>query len=143
MGTWIVIGAIVVALAFGGYRKLTDGRARKGHVEGPAVSHLMPAGLGQTATFLQFSSPTCAPCRATERVLSQLAEDHPGVAHIEIDVTDNMELADAFSVTRTPTVFLLDSAGEITAQFVGPSRKQELVSALTELAPAEQDALQR
>ena len=99
-GLWIALAAVVLALAFGAYRALTDGRFRGTHeVRGAAsgadaaaaepavaertvwddvVAAVPDAQLGERATFVQFSSAFCAPCRATRRTLSEVVELVPG-----------------------------------------------------------------
>ena len=47
---------------------------------------------GERATLLQFSSAFCAPCRATRRVLGEVAELVPGVRHVEVDAEHHLEL---------------------------------------------------
>ncbi|HEX4657152.1 MAG TPA: thioredoxin, partial [Streptosporangiaceae bacterium] len=39
--------------------------------------------LGQRATLVQFSTAFCAPCRATRRILAEVAGMTDGVAHVE------------------------------------------------------------
>lgn len=67
--------------------------------------------LGSDATFLQFSSGFCAPCRAARRILERVVTTQDGVAHVEVDVADRADLAGRFAVTTTPTVVLLDADG--------------------------------
>ena len=63
-GLWIVLAAVAVALAFGGYRALTDGRARAVRVDdgSPRLdADQLGEPLGRAATFVQFSATVCAP----------------------------------------------------------------------------------
>ena len=88
-GAWIVVVAVVVALAFGLWRAATDGRFRGTHAVrrsagtrpesvdaatpvGAELVATVGASLGERATLLQFSSAFCAPCRATRRVLDEV-----------------------------------------------------------------------
>lgn len=105
-GLWIVLAAVALALAFGGYRRLTDGKARAVSSEPTLDASRLGSELGSQATFVQFSSTVCPPCRATHRVLSELATTDPGVAHVDLDAETRLDLVDEFSVTRTPTVLL-------------------------------------
>ena len=86
--------------------------------------------LGERATLVQFSSAFCAPCRATRRILTDISADTPGVAFIEVDAEDNLDLVRAVGVTRTPTVFVLDAGGDIRNRAVGQPRKDEVLAAL-------------
>ncbi|MFT4218490.1 MAG: thioredoxin family protein [Micropruina sp.] len=133
-GVLIVVAAIVLALAFGGYRKLTDGRAR---VVDPGEARLdaerLGGSLGSEATLVQFSSSVCAACRATRRVLAEVADQRLSVTHIEIDAETRLDLVQEFDVTRTPTVLLLDASGAIRHRIVGPTRGPGVVAALDQM----------
>ena len=126
-----VVGAIVIALGFGLYRRATDGRARR--VQGELAAGPWAGRLGERATFVQFSSPICAPCRSTERVLSGIADETPGVAHLDVDVSERLDLADEFDIRRTPTVLVLDAAGLVRQRLVGPPTRAQALTALAAL----------
>jgi len=139
-GAWVAVAAVVVALAFGAYRAATDGRFRGTHrVRGtedaaaPATPGLTSvlAGtpwestLGQRATLLQFSSAFCAPCRATRRVLADVAAGSSGVEHIDVDAEHHLDLVRRLGVLRTPTTLILDDRGREVGRAGGvPSREQ-------------------
>lgn len=129
-GLWIVLAAVALALAFGGYRRLTDGKARAVSSEPTLDASRLGSELGSQATFVQFSSTVCAPCRATHRVLSELATTDPGVAHVDLDAETRLDLVDEFSVTRTPTVLLLDAAGVVRHRITGAVRRDQALEAL-------------
>jgi thiol-disulfide isomerase/thioredoxin len=67
--------------------------------------------LGERATLLQFSSAFCAPCRATRRVLADVADAVPGVVHIDIDAEHHLDVVRRLGVLRTPTTLILDATG--------------------------------
>lgn len=127
-GVWFVVGAAVVALGVGLYRRATDGRARR--VRGEAYAGPWADQLGSRATLVQFSSPICAPCRSAHRVLSALADELDGIAHVEVDVSERLDLADQFNVQRTPTVLVLDAAGLVRQRLVGAPTKAQALEAL-------------
>ena len=102
--------------------------ARQGAVRAPARGAAAEGGidwaeygvaLGSRTTFVQFSAEVCAPCRATARVLGELASAHAGVTHRELDVDDNLGLVRELSVLRTPTVLVLDPSGREVARLSG------------------------
>lgn len=132
--TGLLVAAIaaLVALGFGLYRKAVDGRVQL--VGSPATPVLdasrLAARLGSDATFVQFSAEVCAPCRATARVLGEVAADLPGVEHIELDAASRLDLVDELGITRTPTVLLLDGTGVVRNRIVGAPRKTEVLAAL-------------
>ena len=102
-GQIVLLAAVALALGFGAWRGLRDGRFRGTHevkgaepatagepgvLDGTDIEHT----LGERATLLQFSSAFCAPCRATRRVLGEVVHLVPGVAHVEIDAEQHLEL---------------------------------------------------
>lgn len=91
--------------------------------------------LGQTATFLQLSSGFCAPCRATRRVLERVVDTAEGVAHVEVDVAQRPDLAQALAVTSTPTVVLLDPAGAPVLRVEGVPTLAQARAAVAPLLP--------
>ncbi|MFI1418555.1 thioredoxin family protein [Streptomyces sp. NPDC020731] len=90
------------------------------------------AGLGERATLVQFSSAFCAPCRATRRVLAEVAALVPGVAHVEIDAEARLDLVRRLEIVRTPTVLVLDAAGRVVRRAAGQPRKADVIAALGE-----------
>ncbi len=143
-GAWVLIVAVVAALAFGLYRAVADGRFSGTHrVRGAAaeadtgptlVDVAAGSGLalelGERATLLQFSSAFCAPCRATRRTLAEVAELVPGVRHVEVDAEHHLELVRAVGVLRTPTTLILDAGGAEVTRAAGAPRKEQVLEAL-------------
>lgn len=89
-------------------------------------------GLGERATLVQFSSAFCAPCRATRRVLAEVAGMVPGVTHVEIDAEDHLDLVRRLDILKTPTVLVLDADGRIVRRATGQPRKADVIAALGE-----------
>ncbi|MGW1162906.1 TlpA family protein disulfide reductase [Streptomyces sp. NPDC002513] len=89
-------------------------------------------GLGERATLVQFSSAFCAPCRATRRILTEVAGMVPGVAHVEIDAEQRLELVRALGILKTPTVLVLDAGGRIVRRAAGQPRTADVIAALGE-----------
>jgi thiol-disulfide isomerase/thioredoxin len=86
--------------------------------------------LGQRATLLQFSSAFCAPCRATRRVLAEVADMTEGIAHVEIDAESHLDLVRELGILRTPTVLVLAADGRIVRRASGQPRKVDVIGAL-------------
>ncbi|MEU0581507.1 thioredoxin family protein [Streptomyces griseoincarnatus] len=101
-----------------------DGGARSG----PAAE--LGTQLGERATLVQFSSAFCAPCRATRRVLDEVAAMVPGVTHVEIDAEARLDLVRRLGVERTPTVLVLDADGRVVRRAAGQPRKADVIAAL-------------
>lgn len=93
----------------------------------------LPAG--ERATLLQVSTAFCAPCRAARRVLARVADAVPGVRHVEVDVADAPEIAALLEVTATPTVVVLDAAGDVVQRAQGVPTAPQVVAALASALP--------
>ncbi len=102
-----------------------DGDKRLGAAE-------LGEGLGERATLVQFSSAFCAPCRATRRVLTEVAGMVPGVTHVEIDAEEHLDLVRRLDILKTPTVLVLDADGRIVRRATGQPRKADVIAALGE-----------
>ena len=80
-------------------------------------------GLGEIATLLQFSTELCARCPGVHRTLAAVADAHPGVRHLNVDLTHRPDIAKHFHVLQTPTTLILDKDGAVQTRFGGaPSR---------------------
>ncbi|MFH8611673.1 thioredoxin family protein [Streptomyces sp. NPDC018029] len=88
--------------------------------------------LGERATLVQFSSAFCQPCRATRRVLADVAEMVPGVTHVEIDAEARLDLVRELRVLKTPTVLVLDATGQVVRRAAGQPRRADVIAALGE-----------
>ena len=137
VGVVAVLGAIAIATALGLIWRARTGRARTA-VAGAGERELAQVAaahgrLGGRATLLQFSTAFCSPCRATARVLEDLAAHRDGIAHVEIDLTDRVDLARRLNILQTPTTFVLDPAGRSRARIGGAPRMAEVVALLDSL----------
>ena len=88
--------------------------------------------LGRRATLVQFSSAFCQPCRATRRILTDVAEMVDGVASVEVDAESRLDLVRRLAITQTPTVFVLDAEGRVVRRASGQPRKVDVIAALGE-----------
>ncbi|MFT4084953.1 MAG: thioredoxin family protein [Nocardioides sp.] len=147
-GVGIALVAVVVALGFGGFRAMTDGRfggtravriaadeSRRAGTDGPpnawsSVAAASSVEPGERATLVQFSSAFCAPCRATRRVLAEIADQVPGVVHVEVDAEQHLDMVRSLGVLRTPTTLVLDRTGVEVARAAGAPRKEQVLAAL-------------
>jgi hypothetical protein len=147
-GAWVLLVAVVGALAFGGWRLATDGRFRGTHRvrgvtegAGAAAPGSVLAGTpwdeqrGERATLLQFSSAFCAPCRVARRVLDDVARTVPGTAHLEVDAEHHLDLVRRLGVMRTPTTLVLDGSGAEITRAAGVPRPEQVIAALGQVDP--------
>jgi thiol-disulfide isomerase/thioredoxin len=91
--------------------------------------------LGSRATLLQFSTAFCAPCRATRRVLGEVAAMVDGVEHVEIDAEAHLSLVRLLGILSTPAVFVLGPDGTIVRRGTGQPRKADVIAALGVAVP--------
>lgn len=143
VGLIVLAAALVAATAFGLYRSRTDGRLRtvtpgSGPVADPAAAQVGPVfpvadldiTLGERASLVQFSTAFCQPCRATRRVLAEVADMVDGVVAVEVDAEAHLDLVRQWDVMRTPTVFVLDASGVVVQRAVGQPRKADVIAAI-------------
>jgi len=152
----VLLVAIVVALLGGAAWRQTNGRMRapravaalelaRGTTPGTPASPMSAApadqklrltggqlggALGERATLVQFSSAFCAPCRATRRILADVAGMTSGVEYVEVDAESRLDLVRRLNVLRTPTVFVLDAGGGVVRRASGQPRKADVIAAI-------------
>jgi hypothetical protein len=114
---------------------LSDGTDRGDSVPRTASDNVLTAAdlgapLGQRATLVQFSTEFCTYCGPTRQLLAEVASQRDGVAFVEIDAADRMDLTRRLRVMSTPTVLVLGAAGGIERRSSGLPRKSDLLAAV-------------
>ncbi len=130
----LVIGLVALAGALGAVWRLKTGRAKaidRGEViDLPRLQATKDGALvtkfGKRVTFLQFSSETCSTCKQTARLFRELEETADDVLHIEVDITNRLDLAKKFHILQTPTTLVLDHNGRVTSR-IGGAPKQSAI----------------
>ena len=138
---WLSLGLVALTLLVGGGLKLATGRGKV--VDSSEVIDLARIGatkngfpfseLGKKATLLQFSTQYCGQCPGVARSLAQLEYRDGGLRHVEVDITERIELAAHFSVSQTPTIFILDSTGRIRSKISGVPKPGAILQELERL----------
>ena len=135
-GAYVLLAVLVLSVAFGIYRKVSDGKLREeivpplqGLTEHLHLDHDHPPQV----TFLQFSSEFCQPCRVTNKLLDEVTNSFPAICHIELDVVEHMDLVKTYGITRTPTTLIIDKSGTVHFRATGVPKKAELTAAVTDL----------
>jgi thiol-disulfide isomerase/thioredoxin len=133
-GVVVCVVALALASAYGVLHRRRNGRVRvRGRDDGKRLgSAELGEELGERATLVQFSSAFCAPCRATRRVLGEVAGLVPGVTHVEIDAEGHLDLVRELDILKTPTVLVLDADGRVVRRATGQPRKADVIAALGE-----------
>jgi thiol-disulfide isomerase/thioredoxin len=149
IGGLIVLVVVLAAASAAGLRL----RARSGRFQGPKSTPIsdrtvpgdstpaaapgtrltsadLGASLGQRATLVQFSTEFCTYCGPTRELLAEVAQARDGVAFVEIDAADRMDLTRRLRVMATPTVLVLDPDGVIERRSSGQQRRSELLAAV-------------
>jgi thiol-disulfide isomerase/thioredoxin len=140
-GAGVLVVALVLATGCGIWRAARDGRFRGTHPlpsapdepmadTEPGILDGLGHSLGERATLLQFSSAFCAPCRATRRILGEVAGLVPGVVHVEVDAEQHLELVRRLGIVRTPTTLVLDARGVEVSRASGAPSKDAVLSTL-------------
>ncbi|GAB3353514.1 TlpA family protein disulfide reductase [Amycolatopsis echigonensis] len=133
-GVWVLLATLVVATAAGLVLHARNGRiraakpaARPRPLPAPVAEALDPESA---VTLVQISTTFCTPCRHTRAILSSLAEKTDGLHHVDLDVTERPEVAQALSVLSTPTTLALDPEGRELLRVGGVPKGPELLEAL-------------
>jgi thiol-disulfide isomerase/thioredoxin len=139
----IALIAVLVAfgLVAGFWWKARTGRAklvRSGELVDLSKLKATKAGkpvqsFGKVATLLQFSTEICSICVSTARLFRELEKQTPGLKHIEVDITDRMDLAAHFGIMQTPTTLILDKHGMVKARIGGAPRQNVIAAELAKL----------
>ena len=130
----LLAATLLASAAFGLWWRRRDGRTRavvdEARLSDADLALLGLGTLGERATLVQFSSAFCAPCRATRRILGEVAEMVDGVTYAEVDAESHLEAARRFHVLRTPTVLVLDRDRRVVVRASGQPRKVDVLAAL-------------
>ena len=130
----LVVAIILAVLALGLFWKSRTGRSKKiangqqiDLVKLGAVKNGKPVlAFGERMTFLQFSTQFCSQCVQTARVYKDLEQHSDGILHIEVDITNRLDLAKEFNILQTPTTLVLDAAGRVTSRIGGATKAQTI-----------------
>ncbi|MDQ1351305.1 MAG: thioredoxin 1 [Acidobacteriota bacterium] len=90
----------------------------------------------KTAEFVivDFGSPGCAPCKKVpallEEILAELQQaDRGNIAAYEVDITENIEIAQKYFVLGVPTIIIFKQGKEVK-RFNSLPKKDKIISAL-------------
>ncbi|MGI5995654.1 MAG: TlpA family protein disulfide reductase [Saccharomonospora viridis] len=133
-GLWVLVATLVAGVLTGGLLRSRQGRVRRSAEEATGPPSLpgpvSDALVADAVTLVQLSTTFCAPCRHARAVLARVAETTDGVAHVELDITDRPEVAEALRVLRTPTTIAFDPTGRELLRISGVPKPATLRTAL-------------
>jgi len=138
MNTSLTLVIVIVIAVLGlGYLVGKLITLRSGMIRAAAeASDIDTSGLGLSSTgptILHFSAAWCGPCAAVRRVVDQVCDELPAVAHVEIDMDENPEAARRLSVLSLPTTIIFDGDGRPRYRTTGVPKAADLRSALEPL----------
>jgi thioredoxin 1 len=82
---------------------------------------------------VDFWAEWCQPCKMLAPTIDEVADTYEGKAKIgKLDIDSNKEVAMKFNISAIPTV-LIFKGGEVAKQFVGLTRKEDIVEAMDAL----------
>ncbi len=73
--------------------------------------------------FIDFYADWCGPCKLTAPIIDKLAGEMKNIKFVKINVDENSDLAQQYSVFSIPT-FMVFKKGKIVSQFVGAMGKE-------------------
>jgi len=143
-GLIVLLVVLVVSGAAGLAMRLRQGRFRSGSarthtadstpaaVSGTVLTATdLGAPLGERGTLVQFSSQVCAYCGPTRELLTDVARARDGLAFVEIDAADRLDLARRLHIFATPTVLVLGADGSVAGRASGQPRRSDLLAAIS------------
>jgi thiol-disulfide isomerase/thioredoxin len=130
-GLVVLAVALVVTGVLALLHRRNDGRLKSRRQAGEDLRPLIPHA-GERATLVQFSTAFCAPCRATRRILAEVAAMTEGVVHVEIDAESNLDLVRRLNILKTPTTLILDEHGREVVRAGGQPRRADVLHALAQ-----------
>ena len=92
-----------------------------------ALRGLGPLGVS-TPAVVQFTSPSCAPCRAAAPHLRRAAEAR-GIPYLQVDLAERPELASAYGIRTVPTIAVAGAGGRVLDVWTALPPPDELAEA--------------
>ncbi len=80
---------------------------------------------------LDFYADWCGPCQMVAPIVHEIAEEYPEYVVGKVNVDEEMELAQAFSVVSIPMLVVMKD-GKVAAQEVGFRSKEDILRLLEE-----------
>lgn len=73
-------------------------------------------------TLVDFYADWCGPCKMLSPILEELDNEYPNIKFCKINVDENMELADRYTIMSIPMVFLFKD-GKLLSKMTGYQNK--------------------
>jgi thiol-disulfide isomerase/thioredoxin len=138
VGAVVLAAVLVLCAAAAWWLRTRDGALRPAAEQDPTagevageVAVLRRLGVRPDEadlTVVQFSTSTCAPCRASRALLERLQAGRPGLAVVHVDAEEHLDAVRELDVRRTPTLFYVRRDGSLVGRSSGAPRADELTS---------------
>lgn len=131
-----LVGTLAAAVAFGLFWRARQGRIKAGSAAALPRDIRAVVDPSSAVTLVQLSTKVCAQCRQAKTLLTDLAERTAGLAHVEVDLTDRLDLARDLGVLSTPTTLVVDAAGTEMMRVTGVPKRENLLAAVRHRLPS-------
>ena len=74
--------------------------------------------IKEGTTLIDFFADWCGPCKMLGPVVEEVSAEYPDIQFAKVNVDDNMDLAERFSIMSIPQVFVFKD-GEVIGKFGG------------------------
>ncbi len=133
VGAVVLAAVLVLCAAAAWWLRTRDGAIRPAEQDDAAGEVAVLRRLGvrpdeADLTVVQFSTSTCAPCRATRARLERLQADRPGLAVVHVDAEEHLDAVRELDVRRPPTLVYVRRDGRLVGRSSGAPRPDELTS---------------
>ena len=88
-----------------------------------------------TVRLKDFYADWCGPCKTQDPILEELEAEYEDVVFEKIDVDQDQETANEYSVRSLPTLVVENDEG-VVERFVGVTQRDQLEDALSQAAQA-------
>ncbi len=107
----LLITAVLIVVGVAGWKLFNLWSVRRlQRTAGAAIDPILSTLQHGIPTIVYFTTPDCQPCRTLQKpALTALQEDEP-LQIVQIDATEQPEVADRWGVFSAPTTFILDRA---------------------------------
>lgn len=83
---------------------------------------------------VDFWAEWCMPCRILAPTIDDVADEHAGSVKVgKVDTDANRDTSMKYAISAIPTVIIF-KGGEVAKKFVGLTKKEDIETALSELA---------
>ncbi|MFP4632544.1 MAG: thioredoxin [Halobacteriota archaeon] len=81
-------------------------------------------------TVKDFHAEWCGPCKQQDPIIDELAEEHPDVEFMKVDVDEEPDVAQEYGVRSVPTI-VVERDGEVVEKFIGLTQASDIEAAIS------------